>query len=690
MFPLMLLLLALLGTPEKTPQQSARNLLLITIDTLRADHLGCYGHPARATPNLDRLASEGVRWTQAATPVPLTLPAHTSLLTGLDPRQHGVRDNGSYKLAARFPTLATLLGARGFATGAFVSAFVLDPRFGLARGFDAYRAVEALETDANTTLADVQRPGGEAIRQARDWIASQGERRWFAWVHLYEPHTPYAPPEPFASRFPRDPYLAEVATADALSGELLDWLAGRHLSEQTLVLVTGDHGEGLGDHGEEFHSFFIYQSTLRVPLILRGPRVPAGRTDSDPATLIDILPTAFALLHLPTPVGLAGTDLSQGWSKAGKAGSAVYGETLVPQLHFGWSPLHSLREGRYKYILAPREELYDLEADPDERINLAVRHVERAQAMRRRLENLLATSHTGEAASPQTLDAETAAKLEALGYTGALQPPKTDFAADPKDKLGDFKLFNATLTEALDDFRSGNPAAALEPLKRLQTAHPNLDVVEYYRGRALFESGQAAAAAAAFRRTLELNPHYVLATTDLAKALVALGDPQQALEVLDRGFEESKDAFIYRLHRGFVLLASGDRPAATTEYERALARSPQDPQALRALAAIHLQAGRVAEALPYLERWASRVPGDPLAHNNLGLALVQSGRLEQAARSFQRAVELDPADTRLRLNLARALAQTGQKDAAIRELKKVVTQSPTDVEAHKLLEELNH
>ena len=665
--------------------ESPRHLLLITIDTLRADHLGCYGHPARATPALDRLAREGVRFANVQSPVPLTLPAHASLLTGLDPPAHGVRDNGSYKLAESFPTLTTRLAERGFATGAFVSAFVLDPRFGLARGFDTYRTVEALQTNANTTLADVQRPGGETIAEARAWIEQQSERRWFAWIHLYEPHSPYQPPEPFASRHPSDAYLGEVAAADQLVADLLDWLERRRLHEQTLVILTADHGEGRGDHQEEFHSFFIYESTLRVPLILAGPGIPGGRAVESLAGLIDIVPTALALLGLPAPDRLPGRDLSAAWRESDSNERTFYAETLVPQLHFGWSPLHALREGRFKYIRAPREELYDLEADPGELTNLAAQESERVERLRLRLQSLL---EAPQAEGGAAVDAETLAKLQALGYTGALHPPKADPNADPKDRLEDFKRFNATLTEVLEQFRIGRPAQALPLLERLRVHHPELDVVEYYRGRALLESGQAAAAVEAFRRTLEINPHYVLATTDLAKALVALGQPRAALEALDRGFQDARDAFLYRLHRGFALLAAGDAQAAVQEYRRAHERKPDDPQPLRALAGIHLQSGRISEALDYLQRWVALVPGDPMAHNNLGLGLIQSDRGREAVEAFRAAVRLAPRDPRLRINLARALAQISSPAEAIVELRIVLESDPQNREAIDLLRQL--
>jgi choline-sulfatase len=364
----------------------ARHLVLVTIDTLRADRLGCYGSKDVATPNLDRVAREGAIVPEAAAHVPLTRPSHVSLFTGLFPSAHGIRDNVSPALVPEVPTLASILKGAGFRTGGFVSSIVLSRQSGLDRGFDLYSDRFEADTDDARFLNTIQKRGDETLGDALAWLdqVPAGERL-FLWLHLYDPHDPYTPPEPYASRYGGRPYDGEVAWSDELVGRLAAALERRRIKDDTLVVVTSDHGEGLGEHGENLHGFFVYQSTLHVPLIVRGPGIPAGGRLGVAAQTVDLLPTTLDLLGVPAPDGtkLAGRSLAPGLrGTATLRDEPTYAESLLPLLHFGWSDLRSLKEGRFKYIEAPRPELYDLREDPGEMHNLLVSQPARAEAMR--------------------------------------------------------------------------------------------------------------------------------------------------------------------------------------------------------------------------------------------------------------------------------------------------------------------
>ena len=417
---------------QPDPPPLAANLVIITLDTARADRLSPYGLMNAPMPALERLAREGVVFDQATSVAPLTLPAHASLFTGLLPTKHQVRDNADRPLATEMLTLAEILKARGFQTGAFVGSIVLDPARGLAQGFDRYDAVDPARAPVGSLESRArQRRGDDVVTEALRWLASARDAPFLLWTHLYDPHRPYDPPEPYLSNY-GDAYIGEIAFADAQIGRLLDALDARGLTEKTIVVVVGDHGESLGDHGERDHGVFVYESVLRIPLIVRAPSIAARRVGAV-VRLTDVMPTALDLLGIAAPPidGVSLGELLLG-SRRDLALEA-YSESLYPR-RFGWSALHALREGRYKLIDAPRPELYDLERDPFEERNLFAERTTTAAAMRHRLRTL-AGSHTGVAAPAGSATPETAARLSSLGYIGSPVPPALDSAnlPDPKD-----------------------------------------------------------------------------------------------------------------------------------------------------------------------------------------------------------------------------------------------------------------
>ncbi len=406
---------------------AGRNLVLITIDTLRADHLGCYGDERARTPNIDALARDGIRFEQAISAVPITLPSHVTLMTGLDPPSHGVRSNGSFRLGPQHPTLAESLRARGYATSAVVAAFVLDARYGLNRGFDHYDDEIVAQSVTSHSGSFHARRADVVTAAATTWLKGHldvDRRPFFLWAHYYDPHVPYSPPAELAAAFRDRPYDGEIAFVDAQIGVLLSWLRARGVLDDTLVVVTSDHGEGLGEHGEPTHMDLIYDSTLRVPLILSNPRLlrGIGVVDDRVAGLVDVLPTVLGLLGIDPPKGsLDGRNVTS----RGDADRALYVESLAPYLDYGWAALHGLRTLRDKFILAPTPEYFDLRADPGELVNL-----HSAQPASRILEQRLTRRMAGWPSDAQArergeaLDEDARERLRSLGYAREVAPAR--------------------------------------------------------------------------------------------------------------------------------------------------------------------------------------------------------------------------------------------------------------------------
>ena len=428
------------------PQQSRTSVVIITLDTTRVDRLSPYGLMNASMPALERLAREGVVFDQATSVAPLTLPAHTSLFTGLLPTKHLVRDNADAALGEEFVTLADILGGRGFRTGAFVGSIVLDAVRGLKQGFEHYDGVDLSGAPPGSLASRArQRRGADVATAAIRWLEGV-DGPFLLWMQLYDPHRPYDPPEPYRSAY-NDAYIGEIAYADAQIGRVLEALDRRGLAEHTIVVIAGDHGESLGEHGERDHGVFVYESVLKIPLIVRAPSI-APRRVGGVVRLTDVMPTVLELLRMPAPAvdGVSLVDLLTG--RHNDLQLEAYSESLYPR-RFGWSPLHALREGRYKLIDAPRPELYDLERDPFEQHNVYQDRQSTAAAMRRRLRTITGLARGVAAAPAKPASAELASQLSSLGYVGSSAPAVTSAIStlpDPKDCIGLFR--------PVDDLRS--------------------------------------------------------------------------------------------------------------------------------------------------------------------------------------------------------------------------------------------
>ena len=634
-----------------------RSVLLVTLDTTRADRLGCYGHAGARTPRLDRLAAEGVRFENAFADAPITLPSHASIFTALYPFEHGVRNNGNFRLADRFPTLATVLRERGYRTAAFVSSFVLDRGYGLARGFETYDdRMEAAE-DAASTL-EAERRGDKTALALGGWLEGQaaGGPPFLAWLHLYDPHEPYRPPSPFRESFAAAPYDGEIAFADAAVGAVLDKLAALGLLDRTLVAVVADHGESLGDHGEETHSMFVYESAIRVPLILWGPRLlPAGKTVSTPVRTIDLAPTLLDLLEMP-PLPAPHARSLRAAIEGGSAGPspAVYAETYVPRLYMNGAPLRAVRDERYKLIDAPRPELYDLVRDPGETENRYRDEPRVAGALRAELDRL--TGGGAGAMSTGPLDAAAAEKLRALGYLGAgSEPPPADGLAgkDPKDLIA---VFNR-LRRADEAVRARRFPEALALLQAVKAEDPRNAFARQLLGSALLGSRQYARALEEFRAYAAIVPGSAQAHQWMAVCHANLGDAATALReaaaalVLDPRLRDA------RLLRAGLLAAGGRSAEARDELRAAVDADPADSSLRMALAEVLAATGRLDEA----EREYRRVVAeDPALRDEAGLGLAsvlgRQGRTPEARAELERIVQSPDATREVKEEARRQLS----------------------------------
>ncbi|HXV63045.1 MAG TPA: sulfatase-like hydrolase/transferase, partial [Vicinamibacteria bacterium] len=621
------------------------NFLLITLDTLRADRLGSYGYALGATPNLDRIAREGVRFEEAVSPVPLTLPSHATILTGLFPMGHGVRDNGTYLLADEETTLAEILKAQGYETAAFVSSFVVDSRFGLSQGFDTYYDFDeeaSAAEEAKRGLANVQRPGGDTAKRAVEWLSRPRQAPFFLWLHLYDPHSPFEAPEPYRSRFPERPYDAEVAYTDAVVGDVLD-----AVGDETLVVVVGDHGESLGEHGEEYHSWFVYDATLLVPWLMRLPRVvPEGITIEEQVRLADLAPTALDLLGLSVPDSMQGKSVAPWLRGEGPERLAAYSESLVAHLQFGWGELTAIRDRGYKYIQAPRPELYDVERDPGESRNLLSEKPEIAAELASRLAQLEEAFRRGQSDEDRSVvDAETLRKLQSLGYVGAAGSTPTtpeSLAVDPKDRIEDYREFSATIEAALDALDASDPESAIRLLSPLAAKLPMHHLVHYHLGQAHAARREYDRAVEELDLAVELAPKFAEARTDLAEALVRSGRAEQAVAILEEGLESQPEHPGLHFQLGFARHALGQLDRALDSYRKASELGPAQSQLLSNMAALYLQRSEPSLAVERLSELVAADVANALAWNNLGLALVQAGRLLDAGPAFERATALEP------------------------------------------------
>ncbi len=650
--PLLLLSLALFTACGD--RGAPRDVVLITIDTLRWDAVGWSGEGRAATPSLDRLAKEGRVFLDARAHAVVTLPSHATILSGRLPFEHGVRDNAGFTFRSNVPTLATILSERGWTCGAFVSAFPLDRRFGLARGFDTYDDEVAGRGSGRLLLAE--RPGAQTVARALSWWDSRAGRPRFLWVHLFEPHVPYEPEEPFASRHREAPYFGEVETVDRILEPLLARWIGSKGPEAPVVVVTSDHGEGLGEHGERTHGLLAHDATLKVPLLIWGPGTVEPGRDLEPARHIDLLPTILALVGVDGPAGLEGRSLLEPGSRSG---APVYFEALTGTLTRGTAPLHGWIEEGVKAIDLPIPELYDLRSDPDELRNLAA---ERPGRLRELVARIPAEARA--IGDPGVLDEETRARFESLGYVASAAARPDAFG--PEDDPKRIVLLERQIEDALALHREGRSPEAIARLEAAIVDHPRVGIL--YERLALIhaERGESAMGLALLARASALGVASPEMEANLALGLAQSGRVDEGRAVLAR-HADSPDPQI-QMTLGVVAALGGHPEEARSRFERALASDPTFPQARIQLAVLELQQKRPEAARAELDRALAEDPTLADGWNVEGALRAGTGDLSGAVEAWERAVSIEPRLASAWLNLARAWTSLGDRERAAQAL----------------------
>ena len=646
------------------------SVVLITIDTVRADHLGCYGYTRIQTPTLDALARDGILFERAIAQVPLTWPSHTAILTGMYPFQNGVQDFTAQPLDPRFRSVAQAFQQNGYATGAVVSAYVLDRLWGLARGFDFYDDAFSPEAFQQKDIGLVDRKAAESVNHAIRWLndwqrATPHRPAFFLWLHLYDPHSPYDPPEPYRTEYRDRLYDGEIAYADHELGRLIAWLRDHHLYRSTLIVALSDHGESLGEHGEQEHGFFVYNATIRVPLILKPPArsgLPAGRSAS-PVQTTAVAPTLLRLAGLRDEIEKQFTAQNLLREKQAST-SLAYSETFYPFSSFGWSPLHSLETERYHYVDAPHPELYDVVADPEEKNNLAPQQTATMAVLKDKLQTLLrdrAFTPAADAGSGMAPDA--VEKLRALGYVAYRSPVSQDAIRgglpDPKDKLEEFN----TILAAEDAIHADNFAQGESLLGKVGEQDPDLYIVPFLLGETAARQKDWQKSAAEFNRCLDLNPNFDQAMTGLARALATLGEAGEA-----KKWARNALKFNPSNYKAWYELASiesrDDKEAAIRDFEKAVAIQGNFAPLRRDLGMLYFEQQNYSQAARNLAKAAELGANDAQLFNYLGICYDRIGQLSKAVESYRHALDLEENLAEAHLNLGYTYQRMGREGVA--------------------------
>lgn len=693
---LVMLAIAVRCTPSQNPalgdtaSQQKRipsSVILISVDTLRADHLSCYGYRRKPTPHIDALAESGTIFAQADSQVPLTLPSHVTLLTSTYPFASGVEDNAA-ELGPQAVTLAGVLKAHGYRTGAFVGGFVLDARFGLNRGFDEYDSPFDLHRQPGKDPSDIKRAGGDVVASAEKWLAEEPGAPFFAFVHLYDLHTPYEIPPQQTLAPGLSGYDRALSYVDSVLGGFLAFLQERALLTHTLVVFVSDHGESLGEHGETTHGYFIYQSTLHVPLIFhwpsQSPKFPSRI--EQPVSLLDVSPTVLQFLGVPVPAEFQGHSLLEILRGAHRAPEGIYSESLYAQIHLGTAPLRGLRVGEYQYIEAPKPELYDLVQDAGENRNLFGSKPVLALTMRSSLRELRSHYASKGAAVASSLSPEAIERLRALGYLASSAPRAAsgDSGADPKDRIRQYEEYGRALIQA----SAGQLAEADASMERLLEADPDLIDVRLSLGLGEQKLGRHQEAIEAFQQVLKQAPTNSLAHFNLAVSEFALGQTDESVKELQAVLALAPYYTRAEELLGTIWLQKQDYERARGQFNHLLTVDPNDYAAHYNLGVLAVIEKNSAEAEQQLHAAIKTDPSAAEAHNTLGSLYLQLGKLDPARQEFETAVRLQPKFAWAHYNLGIVLHEENRDSEALREFELAQESDPKFTRAREAIREL--
>lgn len=656
---------------------SPRRVLLITIDTLRLDRLSCYDKSRRLTPTIDSLAGDGVRFTRGYAQNVITLPSHCNILTGQYPIDHGVRDVVGFHLQPGVQTMATILKERGFSTAAFVGAFPLSSIFGLARGFDVYDEVApSTGTITSEMLSNrAERRAGEVVSRFLTWMGSQGDRPWFAWVHVYDPHDPYEPPEPFATKYRGSEYDGEVAYVDSELSRLVNALRLAHVMEGTVIVLTADHGEGLGDHGELTHAVFAYEEMLHVPLIiLTGDKRVRGRTVDSLVQHVDIMPTVLDLLGFPLPAGIRGVPLAPMWSTGSPTPHPdVYFEAMTASYGMGWAPLQGIVSGDLKYIDLPIRELYDLRHDPLEKTNQAGERAPVADSLHSKLDAIrirVDAEGRREAVGTEVLE-----QMRSLGYIAGSDPgsrKKYTTEDDPK-KLID--LANR-LGLGLDAANRGEMEKAIELFRSVIQRRPSMAMPYLRLAAAYRKMGLLQPAVQTLNDAIAAGASVVETKALLGLSLIEAGRPAEAIRVLEPALTDAPDDRDLLTYLGMAYSEVGRADLALRSLSRVLDAVPNDARAHSNLGTVYLRAGDRSKAIDELKTALHLNPKLVDAHNTLGAAFAMGGQYEEAAQAWKQALDIDPRQFDTMFNLSILYLDLNRRQDALPFMRAFVDSAP--------------
>jgi len=640
------------------------NFILITVDTLRADRLACYGFSRIDTPTIDLFASRGVKFENCFSQTPLTLPSHTSILTGTLPFFHGVRDNGGFIVPPDLKTLAEVYKEKGYATAAFVGAYVLDSKWGLKQGFDYYFDRFDLSKFEKISLGTVQRPANEVIDEALTWLEQNKGTKFFTWIHLYDPHTPYEPPPPFDTKYPKNPYLGEIAFADSQIARLWQFLENSNLVENSFLVFASDHGESLGQHQEATHGFFVYQETIHVPLIFVTPfKKFQGLSSAQVVSLVDVMPTMLAMAGFTSPPEVQGTSLLPFFFNPDKESlSYAYSETFYPRYHYGWSELKSFQDKRHKLIIAPEMELYDLARESGEESNLAsvekkvlagleteaAKYVEKFSQNARQLDY-------------RKIDEETRERLAALGYVGSF----TDSSklggkklANPKEKI---VVFNE-LSRAREMGMSGNAQEAIKIIQDIIAADPEINDAYFSLGNIYFKEGKFKDAIASFEQALERKPDDAFTVINIANSYQRMGKPEEAerfvIDYLKKGFSDPQLYYLL----GTLTFIQKKYDEAIKYYNECISLNADSAASHNALAAIYLVKEDLAQAENHINQALALNSQLTNLQYNRAQLLEKQGKTQEAVEAYRMELEHSPKHFKASYNLSRLYRILGQEE----------------------------
>lgn len=674
---LYLLLGPKLSTGYKKKQLKNLNVILITLDTLRADFVSAYEKGKADTPNIDRVAKEGVLFETCIAQTPLTLPSHTSILSGTYPLHHQIRDNGGFLVPESLELISEILQKQGLITSAFIAAYVLHSKWGINQGFDTYSDEFDLSRYERVSLGNVQKRAEEVLANAKKWLKTHKKDRFFTWIHLYDPHTPYEPPSPFKEKFPRRPYRGEVEYTDHQLGLFFQFLKDEGLYDKSLIIMAADHGEGLGQHNEGTHGFFVYETTVRVPLIIRAPfRFPTKKV-TNVVELIDLAPTILEALDIPAPSSYQGQSLlGLMFGDRQRNKDTAYTETYYPRLHFGWSELKALYyDNHRKYILAPKDELYNLETDKEEKDNLALKKSYQARKVKERLQKFIRekSQNAKQPGEAKNLDKDDLQKLAALGYlTTVVDTSNKENLPDPKGKV---EVFNQ-LSRAKEHMTKERYDEAIEMLKKILETDPHLVDGILQLGNAYTRKYMHEEALECFYRVLEQKPDYQAAMVNVIGSLMGL-------QRYDKGIEEAK-RFLKIFPRDFTLYNElGTIYALKQENDKALEAfhtsidiEPVNPNALNKIGGIYIVKKDFKTAETFIEKARKINPNLRKLYFHLAQVEDARGNIDKAIDYYKKELESYPRDHKSAYNLAEDLRKRGENEQAIQYYRQAIDSNP--------------